>query len=696
MSSLTNQSASTKSMTGLSDTYSTNIVANTVEVIDNLTVDTGATITLPANSISDTALSTNVALLNRNPQTFTGANTFDQSTIQSLGTFLIFRAVSGGSVSRINQQTTGLLISNNNSNQVISLQTRTTTSAVIGLQCSSGNSTFIQGESGNRLTITGANTPVITNQAGTNSNDLSIANTAWVVTKLGSYALLAPSGIQVYTGSHQFPTQLISDNSTLVATTAYVQNQGYATTASLSAYALLAGTQTFTGANTFNTGTTTFNALTVHNSTLRNFQSTQAVFPGDFRMLDSTQTYLTQMYQTGTTCVVDAPFASSRIQFSTRDAANAGGVTNLIIENKNHIVLQGSASEIDITGTAVTLNGVCSFTNTTTPTISSAIPTPDNSTKIATTAFVKAQGYLTSATAATLYAVLNGTQTFIGSHNFPTQAVANNSTLCATTAFVKNQGYATTASLSSYALLTATQTFTGQQTFTDIIPTSPILIKNTTSTKSGGFIISGNTSYNSINNTDDFAVIAFGSGINTGILNLTTWAAGSCGIKIDATSIKFNAGLSCNYNTLTPVPALNVYDIGYSWLIAGATFTAWTGFTTPQNVATINWNGIGPRNKGVWRVDIILTTQNTTPPISMLIWTDVSGTDDTLNLTCMHMEDKGAYGGGVQAQIMRMSFNLEVTTIPSTYYLNYRRLSGSGTGLSADTVNSRITFTRIG
>ena len=74
MSSLTNQQANTKSMTGLSDTYSTNIVCDTFECSDEFTIDPGCVITLPANSIPDSALSTNVAFRNQN-------NTFSLTNI---------------------------------------------------------------------------------------------------------------------------------------------------------------------------------------------------------------------------------------------------------------------------------------------------------------------------------------------------------------------------------------------------------------------------------------------------------------------------------------------------------------------------------------------------------------------------------------------------------------------------------------
>ena len=73
----------------------------------------------------------------------------------------------------------------------------------------------------------------------------------------------------------------------------------------------------------------------------------------------------------------------------------------------------------------------------------------DSSTKLATTAFVKAQNYLTSADLST-YAPL-AAPAFTGNPTATTQLSSDNSTRLATTAFVKNQGYATTASLPAAA-----------------------------------------------------------------------------------------------------------------------------------------------------------------------------------------------------------------------------------------------------
>ena len=95
-------------------------------------------------------------------------------------------------------------------------------------------------------------------------------------------------------------------------------------------------------------------------------------------------------------------------------------------------------------------------------------PTPstaDNSTKLATTAFVKAQGYLTSNAVSTVFgrsgavvatagdydvSLVTGaaplaSPTFTGTPAAPTPATADNSTKLATTAFVKAQGYLSSA-----------------------------------------------------------------------------------------------------------------------------------------------------------------------------------------------------------------------------------------------------------
>ena len=82
----------------------------------------------------------------------------------------------------------------------------------------------------------------------TNSNQ--IASCAFVqdafANNLLGYALLNPTSPQTFTGSHNFPTQATANNSTLVATTAFIKNHNYA---------LLNSNNNFTATNTFTSTT---------------------------------------------------------------------------------------------------------------------------------------------------------------------------------------------------------------------------------------------------------------------------------------------------------------------------------------------------------------------------------------------------------------------------------------------------------
>jgi hypothetical protein len=82
-------------------------------------------------------------------------------------------------------------------------------------------------------------------------------------------------------------------------------------------------------------------------------------------------------------------------------------------------------------------------------------------------------------------------------------------------------------------------------------------------------------------------------------------------------------------------------------------------------------------------------------PNSKLIWTTVSTTSSDLTEYCTYTADSTLFGT-IGIQIMRLSFILKVTTIPSTFYLNCYRTAGVGSGLVENKTNSKIKFTRIG
>jgi len=150
--------------------------------------------------------------------------------------------------------------------------------------------------------------------------------------------------------------------------------------------------------------------------------------------------------------------------------------------------VQGLDGELDALADVVDLKApLASPALTGVPTAPTAEPNA-NSTQIATTAFVKDQGYLKSGTAETLYAPLVSAA-LTGVPTAPTATTGTNTTQIATTAYVQNNldqkaplnsptftgvvtiaegasiaGYLTTSVASSiYAALSATQSFTGAQ-----------------------------------------------------------------------------------------------------------------------------------------------------------------------------------------------------------------------------------------
>jgi hypothetical protein len=97
--------------------------------------------------------------------------------------------------------------------------------------------------------------------------------------------------------------------------------------------------------------------------------------------------------------------------------------------------------------------------------------TADNDTSIATTGYVQAQGYATSAamTAADALKAPLASPVFTGDPQAPTPATADSDTSIATTAFVKAQGYATSAAMTAadnLRVLKAGDTMTGSLSIT--------------------------------------------------------------------------------------------------------------------------------------------------------------------------------------------------------------------------------------
>ena len=909
-----------------------------------------------------------------------------------------------GTNTRLQQTTNSFQIVNGTSSQSIQLASRTSGgSPVTNLVCQNGNTCYMQGDANNRITVSGSTTPTISTQAPALSNDLSIANTAWVNTYYGKLTLA--SGSQLWTGNNRFstnganlPISLLNIDVPTYGGGLFIASGGgqYNANTLLGDTVLMstgnAGSNS--GALSLTTWSSTNCGIRITNNTVtyngnHNFNGNISLALYNLDVLNSARTRGLRISNNGANngvTDINGVGVSTRFNFFSNDGAGVAS-NNFYIFNGNTCYLQGAAGlGIGLSGANISLDGICSFTNTTTPTITQSISLSDNSNKISTTGFVKNNllDYVTLNTNQTITAnktfngnttlnnlfvsnyvdltlttyenqfygdiygyrgvvcqngfyvkdtpgpggstyalidstgnisttttisatgdisssanlsganistlgnvttnqllikdpsnpgsssisqtgntltigaisnnvttpqttltlavrsstnsyseILNGNttnlilgnnsiNTNINSTNFniqssnisitPTTSTINTSSTSTTltggqlvvnndlttfndtlvlngstettntltfydganttqfeqnntnltiygtsTGGVKigsgfndnivcvgtNRAYlqgtigntiditgtqatiggssvpkittqplaasntneiATTqwskTQLSGYATLNGNNTFTGLNNFTksvefkDVAPTVPIVIKNTASFNSGGLLISASGSYNGINSPGDFSVIGFGPIIDTGVLTLTTHANSYCGIKIDATTIKYNAPFSCWYYTLPTVPPLNVYDVGYMWEVSGSTFNNWTGFITTGNIATVNFDGIGGRKLGVWRVDIVLCTENTGSPNSKLIWTTVGPTSNDLTKYCIN-ETTSALYGLITVQVMRLSFTLKVTTIPSTYYLNYYRTAGVGSGFIENKTNSHIQFTRI-
>ena len=411
MSSLANQQFNTKSMTGLSDTYSTNIICDTLDVLNEFTCEPGCIITLPANSISDSALSTNVAFKNQN-NIFTTTNTFnDTVTIARTGNQLFIRDPANTAPSTIVQTGNTLTINAiSGVGTTLLLQTRTASNAIA--QVFSGTSTRVSLGFGSGIIDL---RPLICNIFGTTMT-YPVAGTAISGGTLTYANDIVNNGTVTLSGVCSFTnattpviTQTIPtiDNSTKIATTAWVNLQNYITIASLTPYALLTSVpiQIFTGQNQF------------QNATLGN----------QILIKDTANTGASTISQVGTSLNISSVtnltgFLRTNLVLSTRTSANAGCV--LFNGNENALTLGQNSTSSSITSPTVNLTGGNSFTasqatigGTNVPKITIQPLIGSNTNEIASTKFVKDQLYIT-ASALTPYAQLAATQTFTGQNTF--------------------------------------------------------------------------------------------------------------------------------------------------------------------------------------------------------------------------------------------------------------------------------------
>jgi hypothetical protein len=349
----------------------------------------------------------------------------------------------------------------------------------------------------------------------------SVAGRTGVVTiAVGDVAGAAPLVSPVFTGVPAAPTPSTADNSTTLATTAFVKAQGYAT-----------GTTTVSSFNT-RTGAVTLTSLDVTSALTFTPVSTSVLAqPSGVATLDGSGKLLTSqippslvgavVYQgvwnastntptltsgTGTkgfyykVSVAGSTTLDGLSQWNIGDTAiydgttwdkidgvasevlSVAGRTGAVVltsadvsgvatsgANSNITSLTGLTTPLSVTqgGTGVTAStGTGSVVLSVSPALTGVptVPTAstaDSSTTIASTAFVKAQGYATTAGSVTSVAGRTGavvlavadvsgaaplaSPALTGTPTAPTASTADSSTTLATTAFVKAQGYQTSA-----------------------------------------------------------------------------------------------------------------------------------------------------------------------------------------------------------------------------------------------------------
>jgi len=274
--------------------------------------------------------------------------------------------------------------------------------------------------------------------AATFNNRVTVAGETTLNNKLILTSDASINGAVNIAGALTTATQSNSDNSTKVATTAFVKNQGYAP---------LTGAN-FTGDISLNTNLYVGGDVSLNNKLFVNGDtSMNGNLSVGGSLLAKTQTNVDNSTKVATTAFV------KNQGYATVASPSFTGTVNIPTASINELTVNGNASVIG---------------NITVQTQSSN----DNSTKVATTAFVKNQGYATTespsftgtATIPTANITqkllvsgdaslnsnvfigrdvsLNGNLNIAGSLTAPTQNTGDSSQKVATTAFVKNQGYA--------------------------------------------------------------------------------------------------------------------------------------------------------------------------------------------------------------------------------------------------------------
>ena len=271
-----------------------------------------------------------------------------------------------------------------------------------------------------------------------------------------------------------------------------------------------------------------------------------------------------------------------------------------------------------------------------------------------------------------------------------TQANADNSTKCATTAFVKNQGY---------AILNSANSFTGQQTLTYANNTFPLRVKSSTAVTTRelcSFVSTGAGSYNSIVAANDSILLGRDSAaLNIGVLCLTTHSSTACGIRITNNSVLMTGttiqttgtlstknGIQCN----NFVPTDSSF-IGYSNQIETASWSALPGAAQAQ-LFSFSFDNATNYKYGTYRIEFMIQyTSTVNTQAGNFNFDTTSATTNSLRMVAMN--SNAILIGTTYYYNFSLSF-VDKIYANKTWYFN-----GASNIATLDT-NSYIQVTRIG
>jgi hypothetical protein len=232
----TNVSANTASITANTNsiaTLNTSVSANTASITSNTNSIATLNTSVSANTASITSNTNSIATLNTNVSANTASITSNTNSIATLNT-----NVSANTASITSNTNSIATLNTNVSANTASITSNTNSIATLNTNVSANTASITS----NTNSIATLNTNVSANTTSITSNTNSIAT---INTTLGTKADLASP---VFTGAPTAPTPATNDNSTTLATTAYVKNSITAASAGLSSIGAISGTSNAKGA----------------------------------------------------------------------------------------------------------------------------------------------------------------------------------------------------------------------------------------------------------------------------------------------------------------------------------------------------------------------------------------------------------------------------------------------------------------